>query len=190
MGKTAGIYSKALGYLAAANAAGQPLTADPIQRRKAINYPILELIGMALSDLVGNSIYVYLADRSTLYGTYPSYSQTMMALNPVKCNRMSAKQAEVQSRGLQRSANCPKLAETEKGSFYIARNPIFVTRKTYFLICIISSIITNSLHNEWRRPAPGGGGPLSHPPHPKDGGGRDGSLWGYYLTAPVARAKG
>jgi predicted RNA-binding protein len=47
--------------------------------RSPINYPILNLIGIALSDLVGSSIYIYHADRATLYGTYPSYSQAIMA---------------------------------------------------------------------------------------------------------------
>jgi hypothetical protein len=130
LGKVAGIYSKSLGYQVTVNLVGQPLTDDPINHRSPINYPILNLIGIALSDLVGNSIYIYHADRATLYGTYPSYSQAIKALNPVKCNGLSVKQTEIKSRSLQRFTNSLRLVETENGSFYIARNPMYVTRKS------------------------------------------------------------
>ncbi|TPG03871.1 hypothetical protein EAH88_19125 [Rhodanobacter glycinis] len=128
LGKSKGLFSALFNTVVTVNKLGQQLVSAPVIHRLPHNWAPLVLVNVLLDELIGKTIYVYMSDRATLYATYSSYSKAFLGLNPLKGTGMTAKQAEVSSRSLQRACNWDKLVSTESGDFYIARNPKYVTR--------------------------------------------------------------
>lgn len=128
LGSLRGVKSKSLDMLVTVNKVGQSLLEVDIVRRLPHNWSPLVLVNTTLDQLVGSDIYIYAEDLTTVYATYPSWSKAFYGLYPSKSD-VPASTAKNRSKPLMRACNNHKAVVTEKGTFYVARNPNFHSMK-------------------------------------------------------------